>query len=758
MIADPQPLPPVDASRLVEFARACKAAARAVTLYPDGHPAIAATLGRIAALTSFDALREPLRVQVLADDLRLDGRNLPRTDPAIAELAGLLHAHSIGELIVHPDGDFQAWRTFLLLLGRPADAVRSEGGIAQLWTAGGGRHVELREIDYAHVLRERPAGQSAAWEQILASCLRGEAPPLDDEAVENLLKAAGDSVILNDLMATVEAHADRSGPLGPRVAALVRLLERLVDAVSKHQPSSVEPAMQRIASAVGQLSPDMVAALLSRRSHATTGVPAPAARPLADAIVSHMSDETIAGFVARHAFGTHSSLARVAQAFQTLVRDSEHGERLLRMAHDRALETQFGSQPQFEARWSEVAGQILTSYSDTPFVSAEYARELTEARDQAVQVEELREDPPERVSAWLGTVATGELSALDLMLVEDLLRLESDDDKWTALMRPVISLIEERLLVGHIEGAEGLVRTIACVTDGKTNPRRTAAARHAVEALAAGPMVRHVVTLLAVVDAGEFERIRTMCLSLGDVLARSLADALSTEEGALARERLAAILIGFGASGRREAERLTASPSPAIRRSAIQLLRGFGGAEAMSELERLLADRDPQVQREAVRAILHIGSGLAIETLGEALLGPSSATRDAIMQALGGRDERAVPLFARILTNVDPQGPLGPLYARAIDALGSLKSPAGIPALREALYRGEWWAPRRSAALRVAAAGALARIGTDRSAGRPGRGQSPRAARRPRGRPRLESPAGRREARHESFTADAAGR
>ena len=39
---------PLDASetaRLTDFARACKAAARAVLLYPPAHPAIAATLG-----------------------------------------------------------------------------------------------------------------------------------------------------------------------------------------------------------------------------------------------------------------------------------------------------------------------------------------------------------------------------------------------------------------------------------------------------------------------------------------------------------------------------------------------------------------------------------------------------------------------------------------------------------------------------------------------------------------------------------------
>jgi hypothetical protein len=45
------PLSPEDTARLVEFARACKAAARAVLLYPAAHPAITATLGRIVETT-----------------------------------------------------------------------------------------------------------------------------------------------------------------------------------------------------------------------------------------------------------------------------------------------------------------------------------------------------------------------------------------------------------------------------------------------------------------------------------------------------------------------------------------------------------------------------------------------------------------------------------------------------------------------------------------------------------------------------------
>jgi HEAT repeat protein len=83
------------------------------------------------------------------------------------------------------------------------------------------------------------------------------------------------------------------------------------------------------------------------------------------------------------------------------------------------------------------------------------------------------------------------------------------------------------------------------------------------------------------------------------------------------------------------------------------------------------------------------------------------------MQSIGlVRDERAMPLFAYIIGHIDHRGTLAPVYLRAIESLGALRDPGGIAPLRDALYKGEWWAPRRTGALRAAAAAALARIGT----------------------------------------------
>jgi HEAT repeat protein len=235
----------------------------------------------------------------------------------------------------------------------------------------------------------------------------------------------------------------------------------------------------------------------------------------------------------------------------------------------------------------------------------------------------------------------------------------------------------------------------------------------AMDVLVAGSTMRHLVGHMATVDDAQFEIIKAMALSLGEVIVRPLAEALSVEDRGRARERMTTILIAFGPTGRRTVERLKGSANAAVRRTAIYLLREFGGASALPELTELLDDDEPQVQREAVRAILAIGTDQSYQVLERALATGSAKSREAIMLALGDvKDGSATPLVGYILRRMDHRGPLTAVYLRAIELMGGLRDSGGIPPLKEALRRGEWWAPRRTAALRAAAAAALARIGT----------------------------------------------
>ena len=110
-----------------------------------------------------------------------------------------------------------------------------------------GRHVELREIDYAEVLRERSGGEAAVWDQVITNCLQGSAFELDEAGVRELLGIAGDSERLADLMATLEASGDSAGGIGAKTAALMRMLRGIVDAVSKDDPERLEPVLRNMA-------------------------------------------------------------------------------------------------------------------------------------------------------------------------------------------------------------------------------------------------------------------------------------------------------------------------------------------------------------------------------------------------------------------------------------------------------------------------------------------------------------------------------
>ena len=143
---------------LADFARTCKAAARAVSLYPGTHPAIGSSLSRLVASSGRLARHGPVKLAVHRELLAIDGRSPLRPDSSIGELATLLHERLIGRLTVQPGADAEDWRALLLLLARSPDDLMAAGGIHQAWTLTGRNHFEILEIDYAEVLRERGGG------------------------------------------------------------------------------------------------------------------------------------------------------------------------------------------------------------------------------------------------------------------------------------------------------------------------------------------------------------------------------------------------------------------------------------------------------------------------------------------------------------------------------------------------------------------------------------------------------------------------
>jgi HEAT repeat protein len=197
---------------------------------------------------------------------------------------------------------------------------------------------------------------------------------------------------------------------------------------------------------------------------------------------------------------------------------------------------------------------------------------------------------------------------------------------------------------------------------------------------------------------------------LGPIVVTSLAEMLASEQDARARRCIRDILLGFGKRGRDAVQQLLNAPNWEVRQTAAFLLREFGGTEGLPELERLLGDSEPLVQREAMRALILIGDERTYDALTRVLAAGKSRSRETLIQQLTGqRDERAIPLCTHLIRHIDHRT-LSDVFLAAVETLGNIGGPETVPPLKEALYRGEWWAPFRTKALRMAAAQALARV------------------------------------------------
>ncbi|MDP2055915.1 MAG: hypothetical protein Q8L75_19940, partial [Acidobacteriota bacterium] len=209
----PEPLSPDTAGRLSEFAKACKAATRVVSMYPPSHPTIQGALSRITEAGKQAVYHGPLPITVLPDALLVGGRGFAKPDPAAAELASLLHLQMIGEVTLLSTLEPDEWHAFLMLLAKSPEDARAIGGVAAAWAANGNQSITLKEIDYAVVLRERAGnGESASWDRILATLSEEqEESGVLEPGMAGMLEMAKDSQRLAQFAEKLQARGRASG-------------------------------------------------------------------------------------------------------------------------------------------------------------------------------------------------------------------------------------------------------------------------------------------------------------------------------------------------------------------------------------------------------------------------------------------------------------------------------------------------------------------------------------------------------------------
>ena len=404
------------AADLAGFARACRAAARAVSLYPAGHPAIETTLSRLSAIANGLTARHPFRVQALAGRLLIDGAGPAHPDRAIVEArhspppAPGWRAH--GQPGRRPD----SWRSLLLLLARAPEDLRANGGIGRLWASAGEPSLEIQEVDYAEALREKQ-GRAQAVEDILAAAMAGPQVNLD-EALATLIREAW----VTPSSSTCSWRRSIGSP-PPEEPTMARTCSSTCCAGwSRPRAGDLDELLARFRDAARRLSPGSMLGLIGRREGP---MPWSGEVNVVGAVLDGMTDDRRCGVRGRAVVADRGATERLAHAFSALVPGHRPAAPVARpwRAPGRGLRAR--RRAAFPELWQGVES-MLASYSDAKFVSTEYARELSSARTQPVDLEQVTEDPPERVSAWLASCRRRPLRALDRALLVDLLVVELD--------------------------------------------------------------------------------------------------------------------------------------------------------------------------------------------------------------------------------------------------------------------------------------------------------------------------------------------
>ena len=707
-------LDPQCTARLTDFARGCSAAARAVSLYPAGHPAVESAVTRLVETAGRITSAEAFRLTVLPHGLLLDSLAPKQPDQAVGELARLLHHHLISGLVLHDGGSATTWQVLLRLLTRPPEEIREAGGISHLWSEQGGlttedhrRSIDVREVDYERMLRNRLLGDPATLEQIFDSLMSGHTDDLDPAARETLVEIIRDpaklelfaSELAKRVGADDAAHAE----------SLLHLLRTATELMEDDEDAVREEALANLAKMLTGLNAETMADLLRRR-----GTPAAMVgdRDTVEAATQRMTSADIGDFLSDSIVTENGASHRLAEAFQALVPDLDDRRQMVSLVGQQMAESPFGQTDSFPDIW-ERTETLLTSYRDAQFVGDEYAHELDFARTQAIEVEQVNDDPPDRITSWLVTVNDSALRSLDVQLLIDLLVIERDRFRWRDIADTVCRQVAELTLSGDLYQVLKLVNVIARERPDNDAPAEADSlgsfAIAAIARLAAGPAIGHALAQLRTGDDTATRQVRQLCDMLGPDVVLSLAETLSRERNPGVRRVLQDILVSFGTRGRAAIRQLLQAPDWEVRQTAASLLRELGGDEGLDELRQLLTDTEPRVQRETIRAMVGMGDEQAYQVLVSVLAESPAGQRAVLLKQLRSqRDEQTVPLCCYLLAHLSHRT-RSDVYIAVIDTLGAVGGADSVTPLRDALYLGEWWAPFRTRALREAAALALRR-------------------------------------------------
>jgi HEAT repeat protein len=197
---------------------------------------------------------------------------------------------------------------------------------------------------------------------------------------------------------------------------------------------------------------------------------------------------------------------------------------------------------------------------------------------------------------------------------------------------------------------------------------------------------------------------------IGDPIVRQLVNHLGAETDRTRRGRLVEAIRSMGPTALPALMDALASPAWFLVRNALTLLADLGDADCVPVILPLLRHPEPRVRRTAVRALWKLGGPVAEPHLVAQMKETDGETMQEILFGLGQlRSEKSLPQVTELAQD---KRVIKRLRIQALETLGHIASPKALPVILECLKRKGFFGGGEPSAIRLAAAKALAAIGT----------------------------------------------
>jgi hypothetical protein len=679
-------------ARVLDFARAFRSAARTVGFYPPTHQAVVTALGQVAAAARAATAGGPVCLTILPQAFLAGGVPVESTETVVADFAALCHRHGVGAVNLDGQATADAWQDFFALLARRPEEVRLAGGIQRQWKALRHRSPAILEIDFGALLRGKVGGDYLELAAVIS----------------HYLETAGvGGSILDDPCEALRRAIDSAPTEEQAIAAVLREL-RAAAQLTWTQPEQFDDVFRRAAAVGEYMTEGLMAGFLERRGtpEATVGT-----LDVVRAIVERMPDAIVSKFLSKAMGQAGAASAALTEMFQSLVPNADRRRLIVLEAQDVGLGAGIVEQ------WAELERNLETLV-DRRFISEQYGDELHDVKDRAAAWV-APDDPPERLAAWVGSISSESVKELDLLLLEDMVRAETE----TARLRKVLDILQAHVLEAA-EAAEwtGAARTLDAIQAvGAQSADRTLGllSAEALQKLGTSPAAELALAALVRPDAAQADVIVAVLAVIGAPLMPAVAGRWAAERQPATRARLERAVAAAGKAGRDGLRRLLASDTegPEVRVAAIRLLELTPGTEHLPALEAALSDPHEGVRTEAFRALSSSGSDRASDILARGIARADPATQLTLLGRLPTRGGgRSLPVLQRLVPQIDPQAAPVPVCLSLIAALEQAGGRDAVEPIATLARRTHWRAPIRTWRIRAAANAALRALRQDGAA------------------------------------------